>query len=176
VSRVVAIVNAPDSGGAVSQTVDIVAQNIKSQVMDTVTLEPPRVKVTLNLRATPVQKSLLLSANITGTPAPGYAVTGYAFEPSAVTVTGMQPVLADRSSLSVPVDVSGLTQTVNRTVSVPLPAGIASADGRAVRVSVRLEVRPVGVVSTPTPQPSASPGAGDEAAPPSPGKETPRNE
>jgi YbbR domain-containing protein len=180
VSRVVAIVNAPDNGSAVSQTVDVVAQNNKNQVIDTVTMDPPRVKVTLNLRATPVQKSLLLSANLTGTPAPGYAVTGYIFEPSSVTVSGMQTLLADRSSLTVPVDVTGLSQSTTRTVTVPIPGGLESANGKAIRATVRLEVRPVSIVSTPTPVPSASPTAAasptPSAKPPANGKDSPNDE
>jgi YbbR domain-containing protein len=180
VSRVVAIVNAPDSGSAISQTVDVVAQNNKNQIIDTVTIDPPRVKVTLNLRATPVQKTLLLSANITGTPAPGYAIVGYSFDPSSVTVSGMQTLLADRSSLTVPVDVAGLSQSTTRTVTVPMPAGLTPENGKAVRATVRFEVRPVTIVSPPTPIPSASPATESSptppAKPPVSGKESPRDE
>jgi YbbR domain-containing protein len=154
VDRVVAIVNNMNSGSAVSQTVDLVAQNVKNQVIDTVTIEPPRVKVTLDLKSTPVQKILLLSANISGTPAPGHAVVGYTFDPVSVTVAGPLAVLSERSSLSVPIDVSGLRETTTRTVTVPMPSGMSAADGKSVQTTVRLEVNTINIVASPTPQPS----------------------
>jgi YbbR domain-containing protein len=160
VDRVVAFV---DNNGPFHGPADVVAQNVRREEIDTVDLAPTKVQVTIEEQKVPAKKALLLSAVVTGAAAPGYNVVNYAFDPAAVEVTGTPARLKALWSLSVPVAINGLQQSVTRSVPVPLPPGVAFADpARSRRVALHLDIRPVAVpMATPTPtatpKPAASP-------------------
>ena len=160
VGRVVAIVERGQSGGEVNKQVQLLAQSDKQQGVDTVQIDPPSAQVRVPLRRVPTSKVLLLSATVEGTPAPGYAVTGYKFTPSTIAVTGAQAALGSRSALSVPVDVSGATGPLTRTVSLALPPGAVLQSGQPRQVTVRVEISPLpsgaATPAVPTPPPATS--------------------
>jgi YbbR domain-containing protein len=160
VDRVVAFV---DNNGPFHGTAEVVAQNVRREEIDTVDLDPKQVQVTIDEQKVPAKKALLLSAAVTGAAAAGFNLINYVFDPAAVEVTGTPARLKALWSLSVPVDISGLRESVTRSVTVPLPPGVSfAAPTRSRRVALRLDIRPVAVPSpspTPTavPKPTASP-------------------
>jgi YbbR domain-containing protein len=178
VARVVAILEDTEGAGAINRSVELVAQDKRQEVVQGVEIMPSRVQVSLGLKKTPASKSLLLSAQIVGAPAPGFALINYTFSPSAVTVSGAQEVLASRSSLEVPVEIDGIQKSETRTVVLPTLPGMTLQGEKSVRI--RLEVRPVArPVSTPTaepqrpvPTPTPTPNQVTSTTNPSP-KETP---
>ncbi|GAB4461225.1 MAG: hypothetical protein OHK0029_26210 [Armatimonadaceae bacterium] len=158
VARVVAIANNADSSSAFSGMVDVVPQNIKGEAVDTVTVEPRSVTINIGIKKAPLTKAMVLSAAINGQPAAGYALTGYSFTPPVVTVRGTREQITDRSTINVPVDITGLNETTTRRVTVPLPTGMSMVEPASGAVTVRLEIRPINpVAATPEPAPTATP-------------------
>ena len=167
VVRLVASLDNAGTAGAIERTIDVVAQDNKNRTVEKVTLKPERVRVQLLIQRTPATKALLLSADLSGTPAPGYRVTGYRFSPASVTVSGDQTLLTPLSSLEVSVSVAGLKQTTTRRVALAVPTGATLVGARAANVTV--EVAPLPALSggrapqkaktkpSPTPAPSPTP-------------------
>lgn len=161
VDRVVAFVQTdPQSLGGGERTVsaDLVAQNIKRQVIENVEITPPNVRVTLRLKKAPATKAVLLSAQISGTPASGFAVMGCTFDPPLVTLTGTPTRLAVLSSLPVPVSVSGATQSRTTRVRLALPSGVSLVKPSSGFADVRVQLEALPSHPVPPPQtPEASP-------------------
>ncbi|MES2460765.1 MAG: CdaR family protein [Armatimonadota bacterium] len=153
VQRVVANLDTSGAPGAISQDVELVAQDVKQEPVENVQIVPKQVRASLGLKKTPSTKTVLLSIELIGNPAPGYEISGYDFFPNVVTVSGSQELLASRSSLRVPVDVDGLKAGTNKTVIIQPPSGLRVVGGDAA-VRLRLNVRPV---ATASPAPSATP-------------------
>lgn len=153
VAQVVALLdNADDTGSAIDRDVPIVAQDDRKQEMRAVELRPTRVKVMLGLRKVPASKTLVLSAEIQGFPAPGYQLIGYRFDPPTVVVRGESAALAGLSAIRVPVAIDGLSTPQVQQVPINAPAGGALA--RPVTASLTLDIRPIGVVASPRPTPT----------------------
>ena len=152
VAQVVALLDNADTAGAVDREVPLSALDEKQQAIPSVQLRPDRVKVMLSLRKVPATKTLVVSATLTGSPAPGHQLIGYRFEPPLVTVRGEPGTLAALSSLRVPVDISGIASSQTRTVALPEPPGIVL--DKAQTVAFIVEVRPF-AAPTPLPSPSA---------------------
>jgi YbbR domain-containing protein len=178
VARVIAVVPRAQSAWDINQTVDLIAQNQRQQTVDTVLIEPTRVQVRLGLRRAPTTKSVLLSAEMQGAPAPGFTIAGYEFRPSMVSVTGTQEALSTRSALTVPVDVTGARASFSRTIHVSPPSGIQYQNAADADVRVQIDVRPVGgvgalvppVIVSPSPKsPTPAPAEVPTTAPPASG-------
>ncbi len=161
VGRIIAQVENTDNSRAVESDVLLSAQDLHKQGVDTVQIEPSRVHVSVALKKAQGAKAVLLSALMTGSPAPGYVVVGYTFSPPLVTITGTQTLLAARSSLTVPLVIDGIEASETRTVKVVPPAGLMLQNVEDSAVRVRLDVRRI--APRPTPLPS-----GAEAASPRP--------
>ncbi|MGC4046975.1 MAG: CdaR family protein [Armatimonas sp.] len=160
VARVIASLDNADEPGAIERTVDVVAQDNRDQRVEGITIEPERVRVQLLLQKTPSSKALVLSAVLTGTPAPGYRVVGYRFSPNSASVIGDQAILEPLSALDIPVSVEGLKATTTRRIALTAPDGTKLAGQNAVNIT--LEVRALPAVSgtrvmTPTPAPTPKP-------------------
>jgi YbbR domain-containing protein len=153
VSRVVANLDTDGLPGAISQDVELVAQDLKQQPVENVQIIPKQVRATLGLKKTPSTKTVLLSIDLTGTPSAGYEISEYKFLPQTVTISGSQELLASRSSLSVPVDVDGIKSNVTRMVTIQPPSGLHLVEGNN---PVKLILR-VKATATTSPAPTATP-------------------
>lgn len=138
VERIVALLNNSGSTGLVSREVPVVAQDDQQQVVSNVTLQPTRVRVSLKLRQRPATKTLVLSANLTGQPSPGVALSGYEFTPSMMVVQGDPVTLSKLTALSVPVDIAGLKQSETRKIALLPPPGVSMVAGKVVQLSLRV--------------------------------------
>jgi YbbR domain-containing protein len=169
VARAVAVVRTGQSTGDIYQQVDVIAQTQRQQPVEAVQIDPPRVQVRMVLRRAAASKAVLLSAQVEGTPAPGFAVMGYTFTPQTVTLSGTQEELAARSALAVPISVTGLSAPTTRNVRLTLPAGLSLRNSADATVRVRIDVRPIiGPVAPTQPTPKASPTAPAGLPSPSP--------
>ena len=148
--RVVANVDTSGTPGAISQDVELVAQDIKQQAIDSVQIVPNHVHVTLGLKKTPSTKTVLLSIKLNGTPDPRFEISGYSFVPNTVTISGAQEMLASQSSLVIPVDVDGLRASTTRSVTIQPPSGLRVVGGSAT-VKLRLDVKPIATASPAAP-------------------------
>jgi YbbR domain-containing protein len=155
VQRVVANLDTSGAPGAISQDVELVAQDVKQQPVENVQIIPSHVRATLGLKKTPSTKTVLLSIELNGSPDPAYEITEYEFIPRTVTVSGTQDLLASQSSLRVPVDVDGLNTSTTKSITIQPPPGLRVVGGKAT-VRLRLRVRPI-VTPSPAPvKPTAS--------------------
>ena len=150
VGRIIAQV-ANDNSRAVDTSVLVSAQDLRKQGVDTVQIEPARVRIVVPLKKAQGEKSVLLSALMTGSPAPGFVVVGYAFSPTMITMTGTQTLLAARSSLTVPVEIDNLSETETRLIKITPPAGLMLASPKQSTVRVRLDVRRITPPTPPAP-------------------------
>lgn len=171
VTRLVASLDNADVSGAIERTVDVVAQDAKDRTVESVNVKPERVRVQLLLQRTPATKALLLSADLTGTPAPGFRVTGYRFTPGSALVSGDQTLLMRLSSLELPVSVSGLKQTTTRRLDLTAPTGATLVGVKAANVTI--EVAPLPAISggrapVARPKPSPTPAPKTSASRPKP--------
>lgn len=156
VERVVALLDNTGASGAVRREVPVVAQDKNQQVISRVNLKPTRVQVALLLRQAPATKTLVLSAELSGTPAPGARLVGYQFSPSTLVVRGEPLALSRLSSLPVPVNLNNLVGTEIRKVVLTPPPGTVFSGPRIVQLTLTVQG------GTPaTPPPTASPGPGN---------------
>lgn len=155
VARVVAALDNSDGAGAVERVLPVVAQDERDQALSMVEVRPSRVQVALTLRKAPATKSLILSAELSGTVASGIRLSGYRFSPSSLTVRGDASALGSVSSLTVPISVDGLTKATSQRVTVAAPPGLELVG--SPEVTLTLEVQPLGMPSTPTPAPTKGP-------------------
>ncbi len=149
VERVVALLDNAGSSGAVEREVPVVAQDAKQQVISSVTLQPAQVRVSLSLRQAPATKTVVLSAELTGEPAPGVHLTSYQFTPSTVVVRGEPATLSQLSALRVSVSVAGLSQNETRKLLLPVQPGITLVGARSAQLTLK--------VSSPVPNPTPTP-------------------
>lgn len=143
-----------DNNGPFAGLVELVAFNKNREAMDSVDVDPKQALVTLEVKTAPASKSLLLSPVWTGTAAPGFTITNYAFDPLAVTVSGTAAQLMSVSRLPVPTNIAGIRESVTRNLTVPTPSNLRIVDPADGKVSLRLEVSsialPAPATATPT--------------------------
>ena len=138
------------SGIDIDQLVSLVAIDDKGNelgVDSRVEIDPPRVRVQVQVFTDRRSKALPVTPNIVGTPAAGFEVAAVEVDPPVVTVQGDANDLAslDRADTQ-PVSISGASSTVTQNVGFDLPTGVQALAGASVKVTVRL--RPVTATRT----------------------------
>ena len=85
-------------------------------------------------------RPLVISATVIGTPAAGYDVVSLSVDPPVVTVFGPQSFIGEAVTVRTqPIDISGATDDVVRTVSLDLPPDVSVSGGTSVTVTVQIE-------------------------------------
>ncbi len=138
------------SGIDVDQLVSLVAIDNKGNelgVDSRVEIDPPRVRVQVQVFTDRRSKALPVTPNVVGTPAAGFEVASVEVDPPVVSVQGDANDLAtlDRADTQ-PVSISGASSTVTQDVGFNLPAGVQALGGASVKVIVTL--RPVTATRT----------------------------
>lgn len=88
-------------------------------------IEPLQVKVSPMIIAAPAERDLLVRPNVRGGAGEGYIAVSYDVKPKLVTARGEAELLASLSQITTePIDITGLTKSVTRTVALRVPAGI----------------------------------------------------
>jgi YbbR domain-containing protein len=104
----------------------LVAVDDRSKTLDA-TIEPQSVKITPIVVAALVEKTVMISPVIVGTPAPGYLPVATKLNPTSLVITGPTSTLVNMGSVKTePIDVNGLTSTRWFKVKVTLPRGTKS--------------------------------------------------
>jgi YbbR domain-containing protein len=113
---------------------------------------PAEVTVHVVIEADAITETKAVGFSLTGQPATGYRVVNAQVNPLTVTVTGLAGTLAGLTQIGTdPVDISGVTSDVIRTVLLRPPAGV-QASVRSVQVRVFIARNP-----QVSPSPSTSP-------------------
>jgi len=141
-------------GGNVREDLPIRALDADGVLVENVEIQPVRTHVELNLVEAPATRTLIVNVPLQGRPAFPYEVAEVLPQPDQVTVVGPFGQIQQLSSVSTsPVSVEGITQVLERDVSLRLPEGVSTADGRT-RVRVRVRVREI--ARQPAPPPAAN--------------------
>ena len=172
VASVVRLVARVDSGtvGTIDDDYDLIAIDAQGGEVANLTLSPPRAHVSIRMVRAPAQKNVLVSADITGAPSPASRVGSIEVHPYTVVVAGGPDRLAQISTIgTAPVDVSGATADITRTVNCVAPPGVTFSGASAVVVTVHLVPQSAAAPPAPTPAtPQPPPGGVPPSAVPKP--------
>ena len=124
----------------VDQAVRLRAVDQRMQPVDGVTLEPSAVNVSVEIAQVEFSTTLRVEEVIVGSPQSGYDVVDESVEPLTVTVFGPQSFIANAVTIRTqPIDITGASEDVVKTVALDLPADVSVSGGTSVTVTVKIE-------------------------------------
>lgn len=124
VDRALARVLIDPSGIDFNQPVELVAVDIEGQPVDRgrVELSPEVISVTVDVETVETTKTVPVTQDIIGTPAPGYALEALSVQPSTVTLRGLPEVLAPITEVPTePIDIGGASESQTFEAALVLP-------------------------------------------------------
>jgi YbbR domain-containing protein len=142
VDRAVARIRIDESGIDFNNAVSLVAVDVAGQEVGAglVDVEPETVSVQVDVQFTETTQTVPVRPDISGTPAPGFALESLSVEPSLVTLRGRPDALADIGEvLTEPLDIGGVSSDQAFETSLVLPDGTELADepdGTVITVTV----------------------------------------
>ncbi len=119
------------------QRVSVEPVDETGKVLDELKVEPPKVRVTINVHREAVTATVPVLADITGSPAKGYAIEQVKLTPPTATIQfsySLQPV--PRTIKSQEISIDGATSSINRQVGIIAPHDTTLLDPRNVEVNV----------------------------------------
>lgn len=126
VDRALARILIDPSGIDFDQPVTLVPVDIEGQPVGIgrVELSPEVISVRVDVEAVETTKTVPVTPEIGGTPAPGYALEALSVRPATVTLRGLPEVLAAISEvLTEPLDIAGVSETQTFEAALVLPEG-----------------------------------------------------
>jgi YbbR domain-containing protein len=139
VDRAVARIQIDPSGIDFDRDVELIPVDALGEELTPVDVEPATVHVRVAVFTNRQTRSLPVTPNVTGTPAPGFEVTTIAVQPLVVTVEGDADQLAGLSNANTaPMSVDGATSDIATSVGLALPAGVLPIGGDSVRVTITI--------------------------------------
>ncbi|MEO6578040.1 MAG: CdaR family protein [Candidatus Limnocylindria bacterium] len=146
VNRAVALVSISASGIDFNEPVELVAVDVEGQPVDPgrLEVEPTSVSVQIDVEATLTNKTVPVRPDISGTPAPGFALESLSVEPSVVTLRGLPEVLTDIDEvLTEPLNIGGVSGDQSFEAVLVLPADVRLAESStATAVTVAVTIVP----------------------------------
>lgn len=146
VNRAVALVSISASGIDFNEPVELVAVDVEGQPVDPgrLEVEPTSVSVQIDVEATLTNKTVPVRPDISGTPAPGFALESLSVEPSVVTLRGLPEVLTDIDEvLTEPLNIGGVSGDQSFEAALVLPADVRLAESStATAVTVAATIVP----------------------------------
>lgn len=124
VDRALARILIDPSGIDFNQPVELVAVDIEGQPVDRgrVELSPEVISVTVDVETVETTKTVPVTQDIIGTPAPGYALEALSVQPSTVTLRGLPEVLAPITEVRTePIDIGGIAESQSFEAALVLP-------------------------------------------------------
>jgi YbbR domain-containing protein len=123
----------------VEQTVSLVPRGARGGEIRGVSLDPPSLRVTIEIRQSTLARALPLRGQIDGTPAAGYRVSNVIVSPTTIAVDGTLEALQQLDAIDLEaVNVTGAQIDVTRTIAIELPDGLRSAESRLATVVVQI--------------------------------------
>lgn len=121
-------------------TMESFSEEVQLQAIDSngdilpVTIEPARVMGEVEVVAP--TKTVSLKAKETGTVASGVASVNINLETDEAIITGPQSLLAELTTIEIPVDVTGIRKETTMTVDIPLTEDSLTATPKSVKVTL----------------------------------------
>jgi YbbR domain-containing protein len=116
-----------DAKETVERTIDLSARNINGEVLRRLTINPPKVHVSVPVDQRFGYRDVSVRVAISGEVAPGYWISNIVVEPSTVTVVGGPSALANIPGFveTFEVDVGDAADDVVERVALNLPPGVS---------------------------------------------------
>jgi YbbR domain-containing protein len=123
------------SGIDVNRDVTLEAVDVEDQPVDNIELTPGTAFVQIDVQTLETDRTVPILPQVSGTPAPGFALGGLAVEPATVTLRGLPDVLAEVGSVATELlSIADLTQSQSFEAALVLPENTRLADSAAEAV------------------------------------------
>lgn len=140
VAEAAADVNVTGLTVSVEQTVSLKPLGAGGSEIRGVRLDPSTVRVALAVNQSTIVRTVPLTVEVSGTPAPGFRVTSVSIAPPAVQVQGVLEAVQQADAISLaPVNVNGARSDIVRSVAIPLPEDLQFANTERATVTVTIE-------------------------------------
>ncbi len=143
VRQIVVNADGGDAVGTIDNDFPVVALDGQGAQVSGGVITPTSAHVRIAMAKVPAAKTLIVSANLTGTlPYPG-RVTGIDINPESLTVTGRPEALSQAYTVqTAPIDLSGVTADLTRQVPCTPPPGLVITGPNQVTVTVHVAAPP----------------------------------
>ena len=139
VDRVEARIQIDPAGIDFDRDVELIAVDALGEEVRPVDVEPSTVRVRVEVLKDRSTRSLPVTPNVTGAPAPGFEVASIAVQPLVVTVEADADKLAALTSVDTePISTNGATSDITASLALALPAGVLPIGGDTVRVTIAI--------------------------------------
>jgi YbbR domain-containing protein len=146
IDRALARIRIDASGIDFNEPVDLVAVDVGGQEVGAglVDIEPETISVQIDVQPTETTQTVPVRPDISGTPAPGFALESLSIEPSLVTLRGLPDVLAEINEvLTEPISIAGISADEEFEAEMVLPDGTRLAEASdASTVTVTAGITP----------------------------------
>jgi len=143
VSTAAADVNVTGLTVGVEQTVELKPLGAGGSEIRGVRIEPVSLRVGLEVTQSTIVRTVPLSVEVIGSPAPGFRVSGVDSSPPAVRVQGPIEALQALDTIDLPaVNVNGARTDIVRSMAIPLPPGLSFVDTERATVTVTVTAIP----------------------------------
>ena len=123
-----------------AQALRLEPRDSRGFLVEGVSLEPAFVNVSVEIAQTEFSRALVVSPAVTGSPAAGYDVVSVSVEPPVATAFGPPSFVSEAATLRTqPIDITGATKDIVRTVALDLPVDVSVSGGTSVTVTVRIQ-------------------------------------
>ncbi len=140
VTQAVASLDLSGRTESLTQAVRLEPRDSRGFLVEGVSLEPSVMNVSVKIEQTQFSRALVISPTVVGTPAAGYDIVSLFADPPVITVFGPQSFVAETGTIRTqPLDITGATEDVIRTVSLDLPTGVSVSGGTSVTVTVQIQ-------------------------------------
>lgn len=144
VDRLVAQPDPDPIAGPVDEDYVVMALDSSGSPVGNVTVTPPTVHVRREQARALSRKTLVVSANVVGTPPPPYRFGNIAVSPATLTAEGPPAKLEAIGTLTTqPIDVSGARADVVQKAALILPPGVTLSPSGPVTVTVHVIAPPL---------------------------------
>lgn len=142
VAEVVAPVEIEGRTESFEGAVRLEARNQQGGLVEDVQIDPRTADVKVEIDQRVFSRALAVSPELVGAPREGHNVIGVSADPIVVTVFGPKSYIDQATTIPTqPIDVSGATEDIVRTVSLDLPPDVTVKG--SVNVTVTVNIRPV---------------------------------
>jgi YbbR domain-containing protein len=145
IDRAVALVSIDGSGIDFRRPVDLVPVDIEGQPVGVglIDVVPQTISVSIDVQAVEETRTVPVRPEITGTPAPGFALESLRVEPSTVTIRGLPEVLAEIGEIvTESLSIGDAASDQEFDAALVLPDGATLADGDEAEVTVTATIVP----------------------------------
>jgi YbbR domain-containing protein len=139
ISEAIVVVDLNGEANNFDKTISLQAFDEKGDEISGVIFNPMEVKTTVTVVKAGNSKTVGIRPQITGNPIDGFYISKVTVSPNLVSVTGADNVLSNLNYLdTAPVDVSGVSGSVDKTVSLTIPDGVALDKNQPSKIKVSI--------------------------------------